>query len=113
MPFEDLSRLFVYYNERVIEHTTSSDSGPMLRDGIKSLAKLGVCTEKKWPYVLSHCKDKPTKACYTEAGGHLITSYQRIQTLDDMRACLAAGYPFVFGITVYESSNPPRSPRPE
>jgi C1A family cysteine protease len=74
-----------------------------LRDGIKTLAKQGVCTEKKWPYVISHFKNKPTKPCYTEAAAHLITSYQRVQTLDDMRSCLAAGYPFVFGFTVYES----------
>ncbi len=102
VPFEDLSRLFVYYNERVIEHTVSSDSGAMLRDGIKSLAKQGVCAESDWPYVLTHFKEKPPKACYTEAGLHLITSYQRLKTLDDMRSCLAAGYPFVFGFTVYE-----------
>ena len=31
------------------------------------------------------------------------TSYERIQTLDEMRACLADGFPFVFGFTVYES----------
>src|SRR3979409_1707958 len=35
----DLSRLFVYYNERAIEGTVDSDSGAFLRDGIKSLAK--------------------------------------------------------------------------
>src|SRR6476469_7450575 len=29
------SRLFIYYNERVIEGTVSSDSGAMIRDGIK------------------------------------------------------------------------------
>jgi C1A family cysteine protease len=103
VPFTDLSRLFVYYNERVIEHTVSSDSGAMLRDGIKTLTKQGVCSEKKWPYVLTKFKNKPTKACYAEARTHLITSYQRIQTLVDMCSCLAAGYPFVFGFTVYAS----------
>lgn len=40
-PFADLSRLFVYYNERAIEGTVQSDSGAMLRDGIKALAKQG------------------------------------------------------------------------
>src|SRR3954454_515936 len=37
--FIDLSRLFVYYNERAIEGTIKQDSGAFLRDGIKSLAK--------------------------------------------------------------------------
>src|SRR5437870_13626801 len=32
------SRLFIYYNERVIEGSVDSDSGAMLRDGIKTVA---------------------------------------------------------------------------
>src|SRR5437868_13787351 len=32
------SLLFIYYNERVLEDTTSSDSGATIRDGIKTLA---------------------------------------------------------------------------
>ena len=47
--FVDLSRLFLYYNERVIEGTVDHDSGAFIRDGIKSLAKQGVCTEPEWP----------------------------------------------------------------
>jgi C1A family cysteine protease len=51
--FEDFSRLFIYYDERAVEHTIKSDSGAMIRDGIKTLAKQGVCSEKKWPYIIS------------------------------------------------------------
>src|SRR5487761_2237850 len=47
-PAVDLSRLFIYYNERVIEHSVKRDSGAMLRDGIKTLAKQGVCPEELW-----------------------------------------------------------------
>jgi len=100
--FVDLSRLFIYYNERVIEHSVKSDSGAMLRDGIKTLAKQGVCSEKKWPYQVSKFTTKPPASCYTEASNHQITSYHRLMTVDEMRACLAEGYPFVFGFTVYE-----------
>ena len=75
----------------------------MLRDGIKTLAKQGVCSEAKWPYTIAKFKVKPTPSCYKEALTHQITSYQRLQTLDEMRACLAEGFPFVFGFTVYES----------
>lgn len=106
-PFVDLSRLFVYYNERVLENTVDSDSGAMLRDGIKTLAKQGVCTEKKWPYLISRFRKKPPPSCYKEAEDHQITSYQRILTLDEMLACLAEGFPFVFGFTVYESFESP------
>src|SRR5689334_22233606 len=38
------SRLFVYYNERDIERTVGTDSGAMLRDGVKCVSKLGVCS---------------------------------------------------------------------
>ena len=101
--FEDFSRLFIYYNERAIEHTIQSDSGAMIRDGIKTLAKKGVCPEKKWPYLVSKFRLKPTASCYKDALNHQITSYHRIITLDEMRTCLAEGFPFVFGFTVYES----------
>lgn len=101
--FVNLSRLFVYYDERVIEHTVKSDSGAQIRDGIKTLTKQGVCSEKKWPYVISRFAAKPIAACYKEALQHQITSYHRILTLDEMCICLADGLPFVFGFTVYES----------
>ena len=101
--FSDLSRLFIYYNERVIEHTPKADSGAMIRDGIKALAKQGVCAETSWPYAVSKFAVKPSVKCYTEAQKHTITSYERLQTQDEMRACLAEGFPFVFGFTVYEA----------
>jgi C1A family cysteine protease len=103
LPLAYLSRLFIYYDERVIENTVNSDSGAMLRDGMKTLAKQGVCAEKTWPYIISKFRVKPSAASYKEALKHEITSYHRLLTTDDMRACLAEGYPFVFGFTVYES----------
>src|SRR5271165_1571544 len=39
------SRLFIYYNERAMEGTISSDSGAQIRDGIKSVAKIGAPPE--------------------------------------------------------------------
>jgi len=36
----------------------------MIRDGIKTLAKQGVCSETKWPYIISKFRVKPTPACY-------------------------------------------------
>ena len=101
--FIDLSRLFVYYNERAIEGTVNQDSGAFIRDGIKSLAKLGVCPEKLWPYYVAAFTTKPGANCYAAAKDHQITSYYRIGRLDEMRTCLADGFPFVFGFTVYQA----------
>jgi len=103
VPYIELSRLFIYYDERAFEHTVASDSGAQIRDGIKTLAKQGVCSEKCWPYDISKFTAKAPAPCYKEAATHKITLYQRLQTVDEMRTCLADGYPFVFGFSVYES----------
>ncbi len=101
--YQDLSRLFIYYNERALEGTIRFDSGAMIRDGIKVLAKLGVCPELTWPYDISQFTKKPTTLCYKQGLKRRITSYHRLQTLDELLNCLAEGFPFVFGFTVYES----------
>ena len=98
------SRLFIYYNERVIERTVNEDAGAQLRDGMKTVAHQGVCPEPLWPYVLSQFATKPTPECFTEGKKHLGIMYMRVeQDVAQMRGCLAAGYPFIFGFTVYES----------
>jgi C1A family cysteine protease len=98
------SRLFIYYNERVIENTVDEDAGAMIRDGIKSVSKQGAPHEKIWPYVVAKFKTKPTPAVYKDAAKHRALLYQRVtQTLQQLKGCLAAGYPIVFGFSVYES----------
>ncbi len=98
------SRLFIYYNERAMEHTVAQDAGAMIRDGIKSIAKQGVCPEPEWPYVIGKFARKPTAPCFKAALDHQAIAYQRLlQNLTQMKGCLASGYPFVFGFTVYES----------
>lgn len=100
------SRLFIYYNERVIEGTVNSDSGAEIRDGIKSVHNQGVCTETLWTYSDNGVafKKKPNEACYKTAHQDIVSSYMSVdQNLASMKSCLAEGYPFVFGFTVYES----------
>ena len=102
-PFIDMSRLFIYYNERLIEGTVKYDAGASLRDGIKSLAKAGCCSEKDWAYEISRFTRKPSLKCYLEARRHKITSYFSLNNQRELLTCLADGYPFVFGFSVYES----------
>jgi C1A family cysteine protease len=102
------SRLFIYYNERAMEGTVNSDSGAQIRDGIKVVATLGDCPETEWPYVINEFTVKPPKRCYQDALKYRSVSYQRVmQNLSQMKGCLASGYPFVFGFTVYESFESP------
>jgi C1A family cysteine protease len=98
------SRLFIYYNERVMENTVNTDSGAMVRDGVKSVNKQGICPEKEWPYIITEFAQKPQSICYADALKHQVLSYHRVlRTERNMKGCLAQGYPFVFGFTVYES----------
>jgi len=98
------SRLFIYYNERAIEHTVDSDSGAQIRDGIKSVSKQGDAPESEWPYDIAKFKTRPPAKVYSDAKKHKAVLYQRVaQDLTQMRGCLASGYPFVFGFTVYET----------
>lgn len=111
------SRLFIYYNERAMEGHIAYDSGAQIRDGVKSVTNQGVCPETEWPYdptpaasdggafpAGSPAAKKPPAKCYKDALGCTVTSYQRVlPDLDQLRGCLAAGYPFVFGFTVYSS----------
>lgn len=111
------SRLFIYWNERNVEHTVPLDNGAQIRDGIKVVNKLGVCPEADWAYDdtpadpdthlwPAHAKptQRPPDSCFKEALKYQAIGYQRVsRTASEMKGCLASGYPFVFGFTVYES----------
>lgn len=99
------SRLFIYYRERAIEGTISSDSGAQLRDGIKAVNQKGVCKESTWPYLESKFTLNPPPAAWTEAATHKALSYTRLDNtkMVQLKQSLSSGFPFVFGFTVYDS----------
>lgn len=102
------SRLFIYYNERVIENSVNSDSGAMIRDGMKSIGNgdkgVGVCSETLWKYKISKFASKPSSKCYSEALKDQAIQYLSVQqSALQLKGCLADGFPFVFGFTVYSS----------
>jgi C1A family cysteine protease len=98
------SRLFIYYNERVMEGTVPYDAGGQIRDGIKSVAKIGAPPEADWPYDIAKFADKPPAKALTDAKLDRALRYQRlVNYLQQLQGCLASGFGFVFGFTVYES----------
>jgi C1A family cysteine protease len=101
--FVDFSRLFLYYNERHLLGTEDQDSGATIRDGMKSLANQGICKEQTWPYIIENFAVKPPANAYIEARDYVITSYERLTSIEDMKDCLLEGFPFVFGIKVFDS----------
>ncbi|GAC1359236.1 MAG: C1 family peptidase [Vulcanimicrobiaceae bacterium] len=104
------SRLFIYFNERKLENTIPKDCGAQIRDGMKSIATFGVCDEAHWGYDAAKFADLPPQdPCYTNALQYRAINYFRILGgLPALKACLAAGYPFVFGMSVYSNLSTPQ-----
>jgi len=106
LPVWTPSRLFIYYNTRLIEGTTSEDAGGTIRDSVKSVAKYGTCREDiYWPYIEEKFADKPPAMAYQEAAKHTAIQYLRIDNsnISELKQCLVAGFPVIFGMSVYES----------
>jgi C1A family cysteine protease len=98
------SRLFIYYNERVIEDTVDQDAGAEIRDGIKSVASQGVCAESEWPYTDQGTQFtvKPTGQCYIDALSFEALKYISVNQVEaDIKGVLASGSPVVFGFSVF------------
>lgn len=102
------SRLFIYYNARAEmgKKYITMDSGTYLRLGAKVMAKFGVCPDSEWPYFVKSYQMKPKASCYSRALKHQALLYRRVdQSLDQLKGCLASGFPFMLGFSVYDSFN--------
>jgi C1A family cysteine protease len=100
-----VSRLFVYYNTRVLmgQQYVGKDSGVDNRNMLKALNKLGWCEESLWPYDMSRFTVKPSQACYEAAKANCITNYAAVtQNLTSMKSALASGIPIIFGFDVFK-----------
>ena len=98
------SRLFLYYNSRVLDKSVLEDDGTTLTQGINALRIYGVSSEKLWPYDISKFAVKPSEDAFKEGLDHQIISSARVQqTLSSLQGCLVSGQPFVVGILVYSS----------
>lgn len=99
------SRLFIYYNERLIEGTVREDAGATIRSGLKVVSQLGSPHESLWWYNIDKFAVKPSRKVYVDGLNHQVLHYTRVSNtnLYDMRACLASGFPIVGGFAVYSS----------
>lgn len=99
------SRLFLYYNTRLLMGTVNQDSGVDNRTMLKALKQYGWCEESLWPYDINAFTHKPSAAAYQAASlnaGSIL--YEAVdQVLETMKSVLAGGDTFLFGFTVYNS----------
>jgi C1A family cysteine protease len=107
-----LSPLFFYYAERqAMEESgdspkaTKNDTGASSGLAATTAIKVGAVREEDAPY-----KDgkpgiawKPSPELFEAAGEYKFKSKKRINTIQGMKAALAAKKPFVFGLVLYKS----------
>jgi hypothetical protein len=106
-PFVNLSRLFLYWEERTLEGTVDRDAGAYLRDGMKQLQQVGVAPESDFPYITSTFTQTPTDQAIKDAARFSITNYFSIQDFHGILVSLSQGFPVALGIRVYESFESP------
>ncbi|CAF4520062.1 unnamed protein product [Rotaria socialis] len=103
----DVSRLFLYYNGRKLSgkyNYQMIDNGTYISSAIAGLTQYGCCKEELFPFNIAFINQKPPQRCYTEAAKHCIKESMTVAVeLNDMKGCLAEGFPFPFGLQLYKS----------
>jgi C1A family cysteine protease len=99
------SRLFNYFTSGLLENENPPiDDGRTARDAVKAWAQWGCCDGELWPWDPELISTTPPTPAFQQAQDNQILSYYRINTRDlvAIKACLAEGYPVVFGFPVYD-----------
>jgi hypothetical protein len=114
-PSQPLSPLWLYYEtrSRFYPDEVGQDSGAYLRDAVAILRGRGMAREvpvgddvrptECWPYDISKFTVKPPSPTFGPALWYKNVNSYRLQTLNEMLDCLAAGYCFVLGFDVYQN----------
>lgn len=100
---KQVSPLFLYYQERVLENTVTEDSGASMADGMNVLLNTGVCLESTIPYNIAKFTAKPSTKATQEAAKLKINVKTPLADLNALKSELAQGHPGVIGFQVYES----------
>ncbi len=108
----DASRLFLYKTTRNLLGW-SGDTGAWLRTTMQAMVLFGIPPEKYWPYETADFEKEPGAFHYSFASHYQSIQYYRLdqpgmkatELLDTIKNHLAAGYPSMFGFTVYNFGN--------
>lgn len=101
--FVELSRLFIYYNARFLEGTTTQDIGTYIRSGLHAVKRYGVCTEVIWPYDITKFSTRPSDESYIDAKNRTISKYTRLMNSEDVVRSINDNIPVVIGVDIYDS----------
>jgi len=104
----DVSRMFIYYNARLIgaggDESKIKAGGSGIGKAIESLQKFGACSETIYPFTKEAVSKAPDEEAYLEAADFLIEDTALVPTdLYAWKHSLAEGYPIIFGLNLFDS----------
>jgi C1A family cysteine protease len=107
----DASPLFLYKAARN-KMNVQGDVGASIRETMKVLALIGVPPEESWRYDEDLVNEEPPPYCYAYAQNYQSLKYflldyagiTKESLLFEIKAVLAAGFPCIFGFTMYSSA---------
>lgn len=102
----DASRLFQYYNERLLMNIVNEDVGVSLRDAVTAFFDYGICPESDWPFNIAELKTKPSDSCYQLATAGKIITALKFNTsnpnfIEQIKNALSLGLGVIIGIAVF------------
>lgn len=97
------SASFVYKNNLIADDDLGQDAGSTIHQTMISLNRYGSCLESVEPYSDKDFSSAPSPEQYANALKYKAGAYHFLPDLQTMKECIASGYSFGFGISVYES----------
>jgi hypothetical protein len=99
-----LSPQFIYQNAVVLDgDSPANDPGASIRSAVQVLQKFGACPEKDEPFDPTKVGIMPDAKAYAAALTYVAGSYKGLYSLTDIRQCIASGFVFNLGFSVFES----------
>jgi len=106
----NLSELFLYLETRRNLGWEKEDTGAYIRTTMKTMASVGTCLEKEWPYNESNFTTDPPAYIYPRADDYKADSYFKIDTkkynkkqvLSRIKSALQKNLPLTFGFSCYD-----------
>ena len=106
-PFEQMSRLGLYWLARYLEDNVENDDGCYPRDMAKALVRFGCPKESLHPYDAKKFKVKPSDEAMRNALTHRVKTYYWPRNAAEIKYALSLGYPVGVGIRVFSGFESP------
>jgi len=100
--YTPISRLYLYKAARRLGGFTG-DCGAYIRDGMRALVRLGAPPEPLWDYKVETFDNPPDFVATGYAQNFAALRYVKLRDLTEIKAYIRAGFPVIFGFTVFPS----------